>query len=71
MDNHDKTRKKSVWRLGVGVLLIAGASNSMRNLPNTMTTSHDPVYVIVYMGMCLLLAVIGLWLALSYLRRSN
>jgi hypothetical protein len=68
MDNHDKPRKKSVWRLIVGVILLAGVANSLQRMP---TNRHELSYVITYLVFNILLAATGVWLAVSYFRRSN
>jgi hypothetical protein len=62
------TGKKSLWRLIGGCLLLAGASNSLRNLPPTFR-SHDLDYKISYFVFGLLLAGIGAWLVVSYLSK--
>jgi hypothetical protein len=62
------TRKKSVWRLIIGVLLVSMVANSVQhNLPTGQTT----MYAIGYFGFDLLLAAIGVWLVVSYLRRGR
>ena len=58
-DNHDKNRKKSVWRLIVGVILLGVVSTSLRNHPDSGLIFN------------LLLAAIGVWLAVSYLRSGK
>jgi len=68
--NPPRAKSKSIWRLIGGILLIAGASNSLRNLANG-TMRHDLSYVISYLVFTLLLAAIGVWLAVSYLRRGR
>jgi hypothetical protein len=60
--------RKSIWRLIGGVLLLAGVSNSLRHMP---TNRHELSYVITYLALNILLAAIGVWLAVSYFRRSN
>jgi hypothetical protein len=62
------TLKKSVWRLVGGCLLLAGASNSLRN-PSPEIWSGDPVSKITYFAVGLLLAGIGAGLAISYLAK--
>jgi hypothetical protein len=62
--------KKSIWRLIVGVLLIAGASNSLRHIPNE-PMRHDLTYLIFRLGFTILIVAIGVWLAISYFRRPN
>jgi hypothetical protein len=59
--------KKSIWRLIGGVLLLAGVSNSLRHMP----PGRDLSFVITYLVINILLASIGVWLAVSYLRSSN
>jgi hypothetical protein len=59
------TRKKSLWRLIGGCLLLAGASNSLGNPPPGFA-SQDPVSKISYLVIGLLLAGIGAWLVVSY-----
>ena len=59
--------RKSIWRLIGGVLLLAGVANSLRNHDYTR---HDPVFI-WYLIFNLLLAAMGVWLAVSYLRSSN
>ena len=56
-------RKKSVWRLIVGVILLAGVANNLRKLPN-IDRQIDLTFN-------LLLAAAGVWLAVSFLWRSN
>jgi hypothetical protein len=60
--------KKSIWRLILGLFLLAGVANSLRkgHLPNP-----DPSYVITYVAIELVLASLGVWLLVSYFRRSN
>jgi hypothetical protein len=60
--------KKAIWRLIIGVVLLAGVASTLRNFP---TGEHDPVYVYTYFGLDVLFAAIGVWLVVSYLRRSN
>jgi hypothetical protein len=62
-----KPRKKSVWRLIGGVILLAGVSNSLRNHTNSPNTQ----VFIWYLFFNFLLVVIGVWLAVSYLRQSK
>jgi 4-amino-4-deoxy-L-arabinose transferase-like glycosyltransferase len=64
------TRTKSVWRLVGGGLLIAGAANSLRNLPHE-PMSHDLGYVIWRFVFTILLVAIGVWLVVSYVRRGR
>jgi hypothetical protein len=58
--------RKSIWRLIVGVILLAGVANSLQKLPNI-----DPPVRVWYLIFNLLFAAIGVWLAVSYFRRSN
>jgi hypothetical protein len=68
VDAPDKpSGKKSIWRLIGGILLIAGASNSLRNIPNE-PMRHDLAYLIGRLGCTALLAALGVWLAVSYLK---
>jgi hypothetical protein len=60
--------RTSIWRLIVGVIFLAGVANSLRNMP---TNRHELSYVIPYLAFNILLAAIGVWLAVSYFRRSN
>jgi RNA polymerase subunit RPABC4/transcription elongation factor Spt4 len=61
------THKKSVWRLIGGFLLIGGVSNSMRNLP-----MGQPLPFRIGAGVTdLLLAAIGVWLIVSYVRSGH
>lgn len=59
--------KKPLWRLIVGILLVAGASNSLRQAQ----IKPDSVSLITHYTLILLIAGIGVWLAVSYFRRSN
>jgi hypothetical protein len=61
------THKKSVWRLIGGFLLIGGVSNSMRKLPMGQTLGFRISYGVTD----LLLAAIGVWLIVSYLRSEH
>ena len=61
-------RTKSITRLIVGVFLIGGAANAMRNMPSAHL-GHDPVEVTTYLGLVLLLASVGVWMVVSYLRK--
>jgi hypothetical protein len=60
-----RTRRKSVWRLIGGFLLMAGAGNSFRNMPREYY--GHPVEVIAYWAVDFLLIAIGIWLMASYL----
>lgn len=59
--------KKSIWRLIIGILLMAGVARNLANRPVGQT--HD-VFV-WYLAFNILLAALGVWLAVSYLRRPN
>jgi cytochrome oxidase assembly protein ShyY1 len=59
--------KKSIWRFIVGLFLLWGVSNSMR----TPLSNHELSYVIVRFALSILLAAIGVWLIVSWFRRSN
>jgi hypothetical protein len=66
-----RTRKKSVWRLIGGGLILGAAANSLRQMPNNLTFRHDLTSVITYLVFDLLVAAIGVWLVVSYLRRGR
>jgi hypothetical protein len=56
--------KKPIWRLIVGVLLIAAVSNSLRKTPDI-----PPERVVWFVIFNLLFAALGVWLAVSFLRK--
>jgi hypothetical protein len=62
------TRKKSIWRLIVGALLIGLASTRLSKPPDPLM-SHD--VRIWYFVWSILFAIIGVWLVVSYLRRGS
>lgn len=62
------TSAKSIWRLIIGCLLFGAVGNSLRTFrPRT----HDVAYLAAHWGTELLIAAIGWWLVISYLRRGK
>lgn len=59
--------KKSVMRIFGGAFLLIGVSFSMLHPPQR----HDPVLIIIWFSIMLLIAAIGLWLIVSFFRNSN
>lgn len=59
--------KKSALRIFGGAFLVIGASYSLLHPPQR----HDPVLVIIWFSITLLIAVIGLWLIVSFFSNSN
>jgi hypothetical protein len=59
------TRRKPLSRLIVGAVIIAAAANSLSHPPPALMT-HD--VVIWHFGFAILLAAIGVWYVISYLR---
>lgn len=59
--------KKPVLRVFGGAFLLIGVSYSLLHPPQR----HDPVLVIIWFLITLLIAVIGLWLIVSFFSKSN
>ena len=64
LKSHD--RRKSVWRLVGGALILAGISYSLRQIPS----AYGPSYVIAYLLCALVFAAIGVWLLISNFGRK-
>ena len=60
-----RSHKVSVWRLIGGVLILAGVSYSLRQLPSAYGLSC----VIAYLLSAFVFVAIGVWLLISYLKK--
>ena len=60
-------KKKSIWRVIIAGLLLGGVGNAARQTLG----EHDPVAVITYVVLDVLITGIAVYLIVSYFRASN